>query len=71
METSVTGWICAGIGLVATVVVGYFSPYFIPRLQQTVRPVVKGIVKRGLVAGATISDLGNEVQAELTQSSLT
>ena len=69
METSVTGWIWAGIGFVATAAVGYFSPYIISGLQQSVRPVVKGIVKGGLMIEATYSDLVNEAQAELTHSS--
>jgi len=69
METSVTGWIWAGIGFVATAAVGYFSPYIISGLQQTVRPMVKGIVKGGLVVEATFSDLVSEAQSELTRSS--
>ena len=69
METSATGWIWAGIGFVATAAVGYFSPYIISGLQQSVRPVVKGIVKGGLMIEATYSDLVNEAQAELTHSS--
>ena len=69
METSITGWIWAGIGFVATAAVGYFSPYIISGLQQSVRPVVKGIVKGGLMIEATYSDLVSEAQAELTHSS--
>ena len=69
MEPSVTGWVWAGIGFVATAAVGYFSPYIISGLQQTVRPVVKGVVKGGLMVEATFSDLVSEAQAELTHSS--
>ena len=69
METSITGWIWAGIGFVATAAVGYFSPYIISGLQQSVRPVVKGIVKGGLIIDATFSELVSEAQAELKHSS--
>lgn len=69
METSVTGWIWAGIGFVATAAVGYLSPYIISGLKQGVRPLVKEIVKGGLVVEATFSDLVREAEQELTVSS--
>jgi hypothetical protein len=69
METSVTGWIWAGIGFVATAAVGYFSPYIIAGLKEGVRPLVKGVVKGGLIVESTFSDLVSEAQAELTHSS--
>ncbi len=69
METGVAGLVWGAIGFVATAAVGYFSPYIISGLQQSVRPVIKGIVKGGLIVEATYSDLVSEVQAELTHSS--
>ena len=69
METSITGWIWAGIGFLATAAVGYFSPYIVSGLKEGVRPLVKGVVKGGLVVEATFSDLVSEAQAELTHSS--
>jgi len=69
METGVAGMVWAGVGFVATAALGYFSPYIISGLQQSVRPVVKGIVKGGLLVEATFSDLVSEAQAELAQSS--
>lgn len=69
MEPSVTGWIWAGIGFVATAAVGYFSPYIMAGLSQAVRPVVKGAVKGYLVVEAGCSDLVSEAQAELANSS--
>ena len=67
MESSVSGWIWAGIGFVATAAVGYFSPYIISGLKQGVRPLVKEIVKGGLVVEATFSNLVREAQRELTK----
>ena len=69
METSITGWVWAGIGFVATTAFGFFSPYIMSGLTQTVRPVVKGVVKGCLVVEASYSDLVAEAQAELTHSS--
>lgn len=64
METSITGWVWAGIGLAATAALGFFSPYIMAGLAQAVRPVVKGAVKGYLVVEAGCSDLVNEAQAE-------
>ncbi|MCA9497660.1 MAG: hypothetical protein MRJ67_16645 [Nitrospirales bacterium] len=69
METGVAGLVWGAIGFVATAAVGYISPYIISGLQQSVRPVVKGIVKGGLIIDATFSELVSEAQAELTHSS--
>ncbi|MCA9453441.1 MAG: hypothetical protein H6750_06205 [Nitrospiraceae bacterium] len=69
METGVAGLIWGAIGFVATAAVGYFSPYIISGLQQSVRPVVKGVVKGGLIIEATFSELVTEARAELTHSS--
>ncbi|MDT3776771.1 hypothetical protein PJI16_04255 [Nitrospira sp. MA-1] len=69
METGVAGLVWGAIGFAATAAVGYFSPYIISGLQQSVRPVIKGIVMGGLIVEATYSDLVSEVQAELTHSS--
>lgn len=69
METGVAGLVWGAIGFAATAAVGYFSPYIISGLQQSVRPVIKGIVKGGLIVEATYSDLVSEAQAELTHSS--
>ena len=68
METSISGWLWAGVGFVATAALGYFSPYIISGLKQSVRPVVKGIVRGGLMVEATFSDLVSEAQAELANS---
>ncbi|GJL70446.1 MAG: hypothetical protein NPIRA06_30810 [Nitrospirales bacterium] len=69
METGVAGLVWGAIGFAATAAVGYLSPYIISGLQQSVRPVIKGIVKGGLIMEATYSDMVSEVQAELTRSS--
>ena len=69
METSVSGWLWAGVGFVATAALGYFSPYIISGLKQSARPLVKGIVKGGLMVEATYSALVAEAQTELTNSS--
>jgi len=69
METSIAGWVWAGIGLAATAAVGFFSPYIMAGLSQAVRPVVKGVVKGYLVVESGCSDLVNEAQTEVTTSS--
>lgn len=69
VETGVAGLVWGAVGFAATAALGYFSPYIISGLQQSIRPVIKGIVKGGLIMEATYSDLVSEVQAELTHSS--
>lgn len=69
VETGVAGLVWGAVGFAATAALGYFSPYIISGLQQSIRPVIKGIVKGGLIMEATYSDLVSEVQVELTHSS--
>lgn len=69
METSISGWVWGGIGFVATVALGFFSPYIMSGLSQAARPIVKGVVKGCLQVEATYTDLVAEAQAELTNSS--